>query len=109
MKLVHISDIHIWNWPWRPWELAGKRAAGLASLLVGRAARFPRERLAQVVERVISIEPDHVLISGDLTTTALPNEFREARQALEPILRREGGTSIVPGNHDRYTWGSVRW
>jgi 3',5'-cyclic AMP phosphodiesterase CpdA len=108
MKLVHLSDIHVWRWPWRPWEIAGKRAVALASLLLGRARRFPRARLAQVVDRAVSLEPDHVLISGDLTTSALRAEFEEVRGALEPILRRSGGTSIVPGNHDRYTGASQR-
>jgi 3',5'-cyclic AMP phosphodiesterase CpdA len=108
MKLVHVSDIHVWCWPWRPWDLAGKRAAALASLALGRAKRFPRARLAQMVERVLTLEPDCVLISGDFTTSSLPDEFAQAKAALNPIFERGRETLVVPGNHDRYTWGSTR-
>jgi hypothetical protein len=43
------------------------------------------------------------LITGDLTTTALPAEFRRARAALADLLADPGRVTIVPGNHDRYT------
>src|SRR5262249_10643296 len=74
----------------------------------GRAGRFRLERLHEVVERVLSLAPDHVLISGDLTTTALPDEFREARAALADLLIDSSRVTVIPGNHDRYTTGSVR-
>ena len=34
--------------------------------------------------------PDHILITGDLTTTALPAEFRAAEAALGPLAGRSG-------------------
>lgn len=78
------------------------------SLLRGRARRFRLERLADVVERVASLHPDHVLVTGDLTTTALAGEFADARAALAPLLTDPARATILPGNHDRYTRGSVR-
>ena len=44
-----------------------------------------------LVERVDSLEPDHILITGDLTTTALPAEFRAARAALADWLDDPAG------------------
>ncbi len=80
-----------------------KRFVGMAELLMGRARRFRQERAADLVERVKGLEPDHILITGDLTTTALPAEFRAARAALAEWLHDPAKVTIVPGNHDRYT------
>ena len=45
---------------------------------------------------------DHLVISGDLTQLALPEEFARARMALRPVLKDQERVSIVPGNHDYY-------
>lgn len=108
MRLVHLSDIHVWRYALNPMHLFSKRAIGFIELLAGRARRFRLERLASVVEHARSLQPDHVLITGDLTTTALPSEFRGARQALADLLTDPDKATIVPGNHDRYSSGSVR-
>lgn len=108
MKIVHLSDIHIWRYSINPMKLWGKRAVGMAELFTGRAKKFRLERMEDVVERVKSIEADHLLITGDLTTTALRHEFDQAREALEPLLGDPDRVSVLPGNHDRYTSHSVR-
>src|SRR4051812_20564830 len=81
----------------------------MVSLLAGRAGRFRLGRLHEVVARVLGLAPDHVVITGDLTTTALPDEFREARAALADLLIDSSRVTVIPGNHDRYTTGSVRY
>ena len=108
MKLVHLSDIHVWRYTWDPRRLTSKRFLGMLDLLRGRARRFQLERLEAVVERVLQLDPDHILITGDLTTTALPAEFRDARRELAPILADPGRVTILPGNHDRYTTHAAR-
>jgi 3',5'-cyclic AMP phosphodiesterase CpdA len=108
VRIVHLSDIHIWRYSYNPSRLLSKRAVGIIELLSGRAKKFRLERLDAVVERAVSLAPDHVLIGGDLTTTALPREFEEARRALAPLLADPARATVVPGNHDRYTSGSVR-
>ena len=45
---------------------------------------------------------DYLVISGDLTQLALPEEFAKARMALRPLLKNQERVSIVPGNHDYY-------
>lgn len=89
-------------------DLLGKRAIGLVELLLGRAARFEQERIADVVSQVRGLNPDHVLITGDLTTLALPSEFAQARQALDALLSDPRRVTVLPGNHDRYTPDAVR-
>ena len=108
MRIIQLSDIHVWRYSLNPIHLINKRLVGLASLVAGRAAKFRLERLGSVIERVQSIGADHILITGDLTTTALPAEFRMAEQALAPLLGDPSRVTMVPGNHDRYTNGSVR-
>jgi 3',5'-cyclic AMP phosphodiesterase CpdA len=108
LRIVHLSDIHVWRYILNPFHLFSKRALGMMELLAGRARRFRLERLAGVVEHVVSLEPDHVLITGDISTTALPKEFRAALQALAPLLADPEKVTVLPGNHDRYSSGAVR-
>jgi 3',5'-cyclic AMP phosphodiesterase CpdA len=51
------------------------------------------------------MEWDHLVISGDLTQLALPEEFVKARMILRPLLENPERVSIVPGNHDYYVQG----
>ncbi len=107
--MIHLSDVHVWRYSYNPLHLFNKRVLGTASLLAGRARKFRLERLESVVERVKSLAADHILISGDLTTTALKAEFQDARKALADLLVDPDRTTVIPGNHDRYTDGSVRF
>src|SRR5271166_3018009 len=99
LRLIHVSDIHFWQYALNPLQLFSKRLLGMASLLVRRARRFRLERVHEVVDRVISLNPDHILITGDLTTTALPAEFRAARRALGHLLNDPERVTVIPGNH----------
>jgi 3',5'-cyclic AMP phosphodiesterase CpdA len=108
LRIVHVSDVHVWRFAVNPARLFSKRFIGIAELAIRRARKFRLERLAHVVDRVLGLEPDHILITGDLTTTALPIEFRVAREALAPWLDDPARVTIVPGNHDRYTLGAAR-
>jgi 3',5'-cyclic AMP phosphodiesterase CpdA len=103
LRIVHLSDIHFWQYTTNPFRLLSKRMAGMASLLLGRAHRFRLERIPELVDRVKDVGADHILITGDLTTTALPTEFRAARAALAAWLGDPARVTIIPGNHDRYT------
>lgn len=109
MRIIHLSDVHVWRYAFNPIHLLNKRAIGMLGLVVRRARKFRLERLNEVVERVRSLDADHVLITGDLTTTALPAEFRAAREELAGLLAEPDRVTVVPGNHDRYTTGSVRY
>ena len=71
LRIVHLSDIHFWRYALNPLRLLSKRFLGIASLLLGARRRFRLERVPELVARVKSLEADHILITGDLTTTAL--------------------------------------
>lgn len=108
MRIVHLSDIHIWRYEFNPLHLVSKRALGIAELLRGRAGRFRLERIDAVVQHAKGLDPDHILITGDLTTTAMAREFHAATEALAPLLSDPSRVTVIPGNHDRYTSNSVR-
>lgn len=108
MRIVHLSDIHLWRYVFNPLHLMNKRAFGMIALVARRARKFRLERLHDVVQRVRSLSPDHVLITGDLTTTAYPTEFQAARTALAELLVDSDRVTVIPGNHDRYTSAAVR-
>ena len=90
VRIVHLSDIHFWRYAFNPLRLLSKRLLGTASLFLGRGRRFRLERVPELVERVQSLDADHLLITGDLTTTALPAEFQHARTALSAPAARPG-------------------
>jgi 3',5'-cyclic AMP phosphodiesterase CpdA len=103
VRIIHVSDIHFWRYALHPLSLMSKRLVGMAGLVLGRARRFRQEWAGDLVDRVLSLKPDHILITGDLTTTALPAEFKAAQAALGEWLHDAAKVTIVPGNHDRYT------
>lgn len=107
-RIAHLSDVHAWKLTLNPARLMSKRAVGMAALMLGRARRFRLERFEQLVQKVESIRPDHVLITGDLTTTAMPEEFEHAAAVLGPLLHSAELATVIPGNHDRYTGASAR-
>jgi 3',5'-cyclic AMP phosphodiesterase CpdA len=108
LRIIHLSDIHVWRYVFNPLRLLNKRVVGMAELILQRARRFELERLPRVVDRILKLGPDHILITGDVTTTALNREFRAAREALAPLLTDPARVTMIPGNHDRYTRRAMR-
>jgi 3',5'-cyclic AMP phosphodiesterase CpdA len=69
--LVHLSDVHF--------------------------GRVDEAVVTAIVPTIHSLEPDVVVISGDLTQRAKPDEFRAARRFLDELPTPQ---IVVPGNHD---------
>jgi 3',5'-cyclic AMP phosphodiesterase CpdA len=70
-KIVHLSDLHF--------------------------GRVDPEILEPLRSRVHRIEPHLVVVSGDLTQRAKPEQFRQAKQFLDSLPQPQ---VVVPGNHD---------
>jgi 3',5'-cyclic AMP phosphodiesterase CpdA len=101
--LVHISDLHFHRLPRRAGDWLSKRALGAVNLLLNRARHYPLERAQRLVRRLDDMAWDHLVITGDLTQLALPEEFEQAHEILQPLLARgPGRVTVLPGNHDRY-------
>ncbi|MFA6978181.1 MAG: metallophosphoesterase [Ignavibacteriaceae bacterium] len=78
-KIVHISDPHL-------------------------SRQFYREHIKSfkiLLERAIEAGADHILLTGDIVSTADPDDFYLAREILSKFgLLDSTKLSVIPGNHD---------
>lgn len=86
-------------------QLFGKRAIGYMNWQRKRYAIHRREVLAQLVADIHAHRPGHIAITGDLVNIALPAEFVEASAWLKTVGPPHD-VSLVPGNHDAYTFST---
>jgi len=112
LRLAHLSDLHHQiDWRQRSlWSSGWRGAPGRFELhALGRLRRFAGvERcIGRLVEQVLSLSPDRVIVTGDLTALGDEAELRHARALLEPFIAL-GLLVVIPGNHDRYTDRRVR-
>ncbi len=103
---MHTSDIHLL-------DLSGvslrrylnKRLTGRVNLALKRG----RSHDGKLFDRMMAMAPelaiDRLVVTGDLTNLALEPEFELVQRTLReaPVP-----TTVIPGNHDTYTRGSVR-
>lgn len=109
MKIGHVSDLHILELDRpRPWQFLNKRVVGGTNLLLNRSKSHSTEVVKQAFEHLDQLEVDHIAISGDLTNLALDSEFKAAARLLDTIPNATNRISLVPGNHDYYTYGAAR-
>lgn len=103
MRLAHVSDLHILDLHGVSWKrFASRRVFGGANLLAHRAREHRPEILEILVEDLLKEEPDHIVVTGDLSNLALESEFERVFQLLK-LLGGYSRLSVVPGNHDYYT------
>lgn len=70
-KIVHLSDIHF--------------------------GKIDYEIVGEVRKKISEINPDLVIVSGDLTQRARASQFKEAKDFLDSLPKPQ---IVVPGNHD---------
>ena len=106
-KLAHISDPHLGPLPpFRVAELMNKRFFGYLSWVRRRRALHRPEVLTALAEDMADLAPDHLVVTGDLTNIALPEEFTQVGRWLQGLGAPEAVT-VIPGNHDAYV--AVPW
>ncbi len=69
--IIHLSDLHF--------------------------GKVDKKRIAPLLSIVNELNPDLVVISGDLTQRATSKEYAEAREFIKQI---KGRIFVIPGNHD---------
>lgn len=109
MRILHFGDIHVWRLRLARdfWYL--KRLLGTVNLTIRRRMRFPAHYPAIVAAEVLRSDVDAVIFSGDMSTMSLVPEFEEAARLFAPIHEKWGDRFFcIPGNHDRYSPGSIR-
>ncbi|MEX0744617.1 MAG: metallophosphoesterase [Phycisphaeraceae bacterium] len=107
MRIAVIGDIHLFRLKVHFSRLLGKRLLGQSNLWLNRRFRFNHSLLDPIIAQVRSLKPDLVLLTGDVTTTSLEDEFADIVKYFEP-LAETAPVLMVPGNHDRYTFRSAR-
>jgi 3',5'-cyclic AMP phosphodiesterase CpdA len=114
LTFAQLSDPHLSTLQGVRWrELVNKRLLGYLSWRRRRRREHRGEVLAALRQDLHRIRPGHLVITGDLTHIALPDEFLQARRWLE-TLGSPRDVTVVPGNHDAYVavpWalGLSRW
>lgn len=102
-RLAHISDLHFSKSTCNPLQFLSKRWIGNLNLIFSRQKNFETERLERLIDIFKQNQVQHVVISGDLSTTSLPHEFQEALQFIEKLKAAGMSVFTLPGNHDHYT------
>jgi 3',5'-cyclic AMP phosphodiesterase CpdA len=107
--LAHLSDPHLAPLPQPRWfELVGKRATGYVNWRRNRHLIHSSEVLARIVADLEAQTPDHIAVTGDLVNIALREEYKPARRFLQS-LGAPHDVTLVPGNHDAYVRGGIRY
>jgi len=90
-RIVHLSDLHLsadksaLRHRWRSW--------------VGKSQSKNLVNLQAVLRDMASREIDHLILTGDLTNGAKPEEFEALKAALGDYADPDRLT-LIPGNHD---------
>lgn len=107
MSIAVLGDIHLYRTRVAPWRLLNKRMLGMINLWLKRRHRFDPALLPAVFEQINAVKPARMLMTGDVSTTALPEEFADTMEALK-LIDASIPITAIPGNHDRYTYASTR-
>ncbi|MGI8984128.1 MAG: metallophosphoesterase family protein [Acidimicrobiales bacterium] len=65
--------------------------------------------LETAVNETIALDPDLVVIGGDLTAEGYAGEFRLAQGYLEPLFQAVFTMLVIPGNHDSKNVGYLHF
>jgi 3',5'-cyclic AMP phosphodiesterase CpdA len=109
IKVAHFSDLHVLDLDDVPFSrFLNKRITGYANLRFKRNHKHRSGYVGAIAREITLAGIDHVVITGDVTNLALESEFEAARALLEKDLGLDAhNVTIVPGNHDLYTRGSL--
>jgi 3',5'-cyclic AMP phosphodiesterase CpdA len=107
--LIQLSDPHVFmSGALRPSFLLNKRLLGGANALLHRRRIHDYEVTLAALDTIAELRPDHVVVTGDISTLGLEPEFRRFREALERLPLGPDQITVVPGNHDAYLASVVR-
>ena len=97
---AHLSDPHLSPVPVPyPWQMFNKRATSYLGWVLRKRHIHSPVLLETMLADIRGFEPEHIVVTGDLTNIALPAEFVAARRWLEDIGSASDVT-VIPGNHD---------
>jgi len=102
-RVVHFTDIHLSQIrDVRFSRLFSKRFLGYLNLRFKRLKEHSNKVAMKAAKSAAALNPDHVLITGDLANLAFDSEYREVLRWLNNLGMSSDAISIIPGNHDAY-------
>ena len=107
-RIIHITDLHFWRIVYNPLLLINKRFLGNLNLILHRQRYVRQERAQSFIDLFPKLNADALLIGGDMTTTATEVEYQMATAFVAALGQLGIPIYIVPGNHDFYTFESLR-
>lgn len=107
-RFAHIADLHFWQIVRDPLRLLNKRMLGNLTVILHRQHEFIMERAEGYADAVAATGVSSVLLTGDFTSTSTDEEFAMAAAFVRGLKARGMAVFLVPGNHDCYTYESVR-
>ena len=105
---IHITDLHFWEIVTNPLRLLNKRLVGNVNVILKRQHDFIMERAWDYVEYVNALDVEQVIITGDFASTATDYEFEQGVKFIRALESGGKKVSVIPGNHDVYTFASER-
>jgi 3',5'-cyclic AMP phosphodiesterase CpdA len=108
LTIIHVSDFHFtdtslnYRQLLQSRELFSKKSIGLLNVKFKRNKQFKLKQQIKVIKRLLALNWDYLVITGDLTSLATNTEYRLAKEMLAPLIKK-GSVIIIPGNHDYYT------
>jgi len=106
LRFLHTSDIHLLDLSGVSlWRYFNKRLTGRVNLALKRGRSHDGGLFDAMVTMAPGLGVDRLVLTGDLTNLALEPEFDLVQQTLRAAPLP---TTVIPGNHDTYTRGSVR-
>ena len=103
LRIAHISDLHFAKSCWNLSQFFSKQWLGNVNLVFARKRDYLQERLYSLPELFKSLRIQHVIISGDLSTTSQHEEFIMALKFIDSLKEKGFEIVTIPGNHDQYT------
>jgi 3',5'-cyclic AMP phosphodiesterase CpdA len=105
--LAHLSDPHLADpRDSRFSDFLNKRFFGYLKWRLKRKSEHHSDILAAMIQDIRNAQPDHIVVTGDLTHLGLAAEYAKAKRLLE-ALGPAADVTIIPGNHDAYVDGAL--
>lgn len=107
-RLLHITDLHFWEVVFNPLHLMNKRALGNINVALRRRREYLTSRGDAYAAALAEKGAPVLFAGGDFTSTATEREFADAARFIHKLRGHGMQVVAVPGNHDVYTFESVR-
>ncbi len=103
IRIAHISDLHFSKVSLSPLQFFSKRWLGNFNLIFSRKKTYLYSQLESLISLFHELKIEWVVVTGDLSTTSLRQEFQKAKAFFQEFENLGIKVVSIPGNHDHYT------